>query len=231
MKQNILSPSQCDAAVTDFTSFCSNEFKKFRVEFEEFKEESDRLDNFFFQKVNIQNYKALRFVVKLGLTLSHGQSSVERQLSVNNQVLDNNMQMMSIVAQKHIINHMKAIQLTPHSIDISKDLLLSVNSASTRYGIYLEEESKKKADNEAENQKAIISNNMAKLKDQCDPIKRAITMMEQDVSECMLLAESNKDLEYIVKSNALKRKCDESKKILELLEEQYSALAEKKKKL
>ena len=32
MKQNILSPSQCDAAVMDFTSFCSNEFKKFRVE-------------------------------------------------------------------------------------------------------------------------------------------------------------------------------------------------------
>ena len=54
-------------------------------------------------------------------------------------------------------------------------------------------------------------------------------MMEQDVSECMLLAESKKDLAYAVKSNALKRKCDKSKKNLELLEEQYSALAEKKK--
>ena len=81
----------------DFTSFCSSEFKKFRVEFEEFKEESDRLGNFFFQKVNIQNYKTLSFVVKLVLTLSHSQASVERQFSVNNQVLDNNMQMMSIV--------------------------------------------------------------------------------------------------------------------------------------
>ena len=48
-----MSPSQCDAAVMVFTSFCSNEFKKFRVEFKEFKEESDRSDNFFFQKVNI----------------------------------------------------------------------------------------------------------------------------------------------------------------------------------
>ena len=52
--------------------------------------------------------------------------------------------------------------------------------------IYLEEESGKKAEIEAENQNAIISNDMAKLKDQCDAIKRAIIMME--------LAESKKDL-------------------------------------
>ena len=38
MEQNVLSPSQCDAAVMDFTSFCKNESKKFRVEFEELKE-------------------------------------------------------------------------------------------------------------------------------------------------------------------------------------------------
>ena len=50
MKQNILLPSQCDATVVDFTNFCSNIFKKFRVEFEEFKEESYQLDRHFFLK-------------------------------------------------------------------------------------------------------------------------------------------------------------------------------------
>ena len=79
---------------------------------------------------------------------------------------------------------------------------------------------------EAENQKAIISNEMAKLKDQCDATKRPIIMMEQDVNECILLAESKKDKGYVVKSSALKRKCDES---LEILEEQYSVLTEKKR--
>ena len=38
--------------------------------------------------------------------------------------------------------------------------------------------------------------------------------MEQDVSEFMLLDESKKDLAYAMKSNALKGKCNESKKIL-----------------
>ena len=125
---------------------------------------------------------------------------------------------------------MKTNQLTPHPIDISKDPLLSVKGASTRYRLGLEEKSKKKADMETESQKVIISNDMAKLKDQNDAIKRAVTMMEQDVSKCILLSESKQDLSYVVKSNALKRKCDE-KKNLELLEEQYSALAEKRKKL
>ena len=100
MKQNILAPSQCDAAVMDFTSFCSNEFKKFRVEYEEFKEESDGIISFF-KKLTCGNTKARSFAVKLVLTLSYGQGSVDRQLSVNNQVLDITMQMVSIVTEKH----------------------------------------------------------------------------------------------------------------------------------
>ena len=83
--------------------------------------------------------------------------------------------------QSHEISS-SANQLTPHSVDISKDLFLSVEGASTRYRTYLEEESKKKPDIETENQKVIIYNDMKKLKDHCDAIKGAITMMEQDVS-------------------------------------------------
>ena len=59
MKQNILSSSQCDAPVMDLTSFCSNRFKTFRVEFKESKEEIDRLDNFFFQNLTYRITKLL----------------------------------------------------------------------------------------------------------------------------------------------------------------------------
>ena len=96
------------------------------------------------------------------LTFSYGQASFDIYFSVNNQVLDDNMQMMSIVVRKHIISHMKVNHLTPHSIDISKDHLLSFKDSSTRYRIHLEEEKEKMADIEAENQKAITSSDMAK---------------------------------------------------------------------
>ena len=120
--------------------------------------------------------------------------------------------MMRIVVLKYVINHVETNQPTSHSINISKNILFSVKSVFSRYRIYLEEEKEKKANTEVENQKAIKSNDMTKLKDQCDAIKRAITMMEQDVNECVLLAESRKNSAYVVRSNTLKKKCDESNK-------------------
>ena len=71
---------------------------------------------------------------------------------------------------------------------------------------------------------------MAKLKDQSDAIKRAITMMQQDMSKCILLGKSKKDLAYIKMSNALKRKCDESKKILNFWKNSIQFQPRKKKK-
>ena len=72
---------------------------------------------------------------------------------------------------------------------------------------------------------------MAKLKDQCDAIKRAITMMQQDMSKCILLDKSKKDLAYIKMSNALKRKCDESKKILNFWKNSIQFQLRKKKEI
>ena len=45
--------------------------------------------------------------------------------------------------------------------------------------------------NEADNQKA-ISSDITKLTDQCIAVKRAITIIDEDVNECMLHAEFKK---------------------------------------
>ena len=72
---------------------------------------------------------------------------------------------------------------------------------------------------------------MSTIKEQCDPIKRIIGIMEKDVSDSMDLAEKKKEWAYAMESNALKRKCEETGEKLKVLEEQYSLLAEKKRKL
>ena len=68
--------------------FCNSEFKMFNLEFGKFKEASERLDDFFFQKVSILNCNSVNFVEKLVLTFSHGQTPVERKFGGNNYVLD-----------------------------------------------------------------------------------------------------------------------------------------------
>ena len=103
------------------------------MEFKESKEEIDQFDNFFFQNVTYRITKLLVLLSNWSILWGHGQTFIEKQFSVSNQVLDNNMQMMSIVAQKHIVNQMKANQLTSHSTDTNKDLLLSSKGASARY--------------------------------------------------------------------------------------------------
>ena len=88
---NIMEPSRCDKALSEFNSFCDNDRKTISDKFAEFDESSCRLDEFYFEKIGIQKYGELSFVIRLILTLSHGQASVERGFSINNAILEINM--------------------------------------------------------------------------------------------------------------------------------------------
>lgn len=52
--------------------------------------------------------------------------------------------------------------------------------------------------------------------------------MEEGIGESMQLAESKQDLPYVIKSHAFKRKFNESKADLRVLENKYSDLEKKK---
>ena len=84
LSAKILSAFDCEEALSEFSTFYGKEFKKYCSTFEDFKEKEHRLDDFWFQQVKVYNYEKLSFVVKLILTLSHGQASVELEFSVNN---------------------------------------------------------------------------------------------------------------------------------------------------
>ena len=221
----------------EFTSFIDNELKKHKAKVEEFNENHDRLDYFYFNQVSANNYADLSFdlsfVIKVVLTLSYSQASTERQFSVNNTALDNNMKEESIVTRKHIIDHFgskKLKKLMPYSIEINKDLYSSVKGASARYREHLEQKKSETVTSQKVKENENISNDMLKLKKQCDVIKQTKDIMEKDTGESMRLAESEQDQLYMIKSNALKRKCDENKADLRVLVNQDSDLEKKKRK-
>ena len=82
-------------------------------------------------------------VVKLLLVLSHGQASVERGFSVYKENEIENLKEQSLVAQRLICDHVKAVDGLLN-IDISKPLLLYAGMARQRYDKYLEDEGEKK---------------------------------------------------------------------------------------
>ena len=65
---NIMEPSRCDKALSEFNSFCESDRKTISEKFVEFDESSCRLDEFYFEKIGIEKYGELSFVIRLILT-------------------------------------------------------------------------------------------------------------------------------------------------------------------
>ena len=78
-------------ATNDFKSFLAEDLSNDAAKFQSFSAVRDRLEHFYFSTIQILKYQEFSFVLKLLLTLSRGQVSVERGFSLNNNILKTNM--------------------------------------------------------------------------------------------------------------------------------------------
>ena len=125
MKLNILAANHCDHALTQFQEFLQSECKSDLFRLKSFNRKEYRLDELFFSCLGIKNYKDLSYVVKIILTLSHGQASVERGFSINKSLVKVNMKEETIVAKKINRDYMLPNSLKPYTVEISNKLILS----------------------------------------------------------------------------------------------------------
>ena len=101
--------------------------------FKSFSMESNRVDTFYFDRLADEaDLKELWKVVKLLLTLSHGQATVERSFSSNKGVMVENLAQYSLVAQRVICDHVRSVGGVLN-VAFSKALLLSAASVRQRY--------------------------------------------------------------------------------------------------
>ena len=70
---------------------------------------------------------------------------------------------------------------------------------------------------------------MLKLKAKCDQMQRAIDIIEKEFVDCIEKAEARDDMSLVIKGNGLKRKREQTKGDLKLLQDEYEKLDEKKK--
>ena len=110
-----------------FLGFIDYYLKVNIVKFESVSANDTNLDDFYFRFIGIEKYKGLSFLVKIVLTLSHGQASVECSFSLNKSVLNLSISEDSIVAKKAIRGHMLSNGLEPQSIVISNELVQFVS--------------------------------------------------------------------------------------------------------
>ena len=101
--------------------------------FPAFNKKEHRLDEFFFSTVKVQNHKNLALILKIVLTLSHGQAAVQRGFSVSKAVLDVNMQENSLIARKLIRDHMSSSNRKPHCMEVPNPMIRAYTSARDKY--------------------------------------------------------------------------------------------------
>ena len=137
---NYMIASKFDSAIFQFCDFLDNVVKKNNDEFHNFNKATDRLDVFYFRNSVLKSKKAkkLDFVSKLIFTVSHGNASAERGLSVNNLIWGNNMIAETINAHRFIKDYVIANELFPHIFEINNDLILSLKKVRGRYQQELE---------------------------------------------------------------------------------------------
>ena len=78
--------------------------------------------------LGIEKYKELSFLVKIVLTLSHLQASVEPSFSLNKSVLNHNISEESILAKNAIRDHMLSDGLETQSVVILNELVWCIIS-------------------------------------------------------------------------------------------------------
>ena len=115
-----------------------------------------------------------------------------------------------------------------HTIEINKDLFNSVKSARSKLAREEKNQHQKKTD--LQNQKALISKNEKHIKEKCDSLKKAISIIESEFVECIKQAEVENNMTLVIKGNGLKRKSGETKQDVSNFKKKLSELNEKKRK-
>ena len=102
---------------------------------EHFDASNDRLDDFFIPLLS--THAELRDLVKIVLTISHGNARVESGFSINEDTLKDNMKERTLVAYRIVYDVIN--QGCIDNVVVSKEMIKEVDSAHKRYIQYLEE--------------------------------------------------------------------------------------------
>ena len=113
-----------------FSELCGLAQTKYKKLFADFDRTDQNLD-VFYSKILAGDGKqaALWKVVRMSLTLYHGQASVESRFSINKELLIENMEEETIVAQRIVFDAVRLSDMDVTKIDISQKMMACVSQA------------------------------------------------------------------------------------------------------
>ena len=144
IKHKLFQAQVCDKIMQQFLEFVGHDLKLLTDLFQSYKREETSLDEFYFEKTDIRSFKELASLLKVILTVSHGQAAAERGFSINNSLSIVNIFEKSLVCKKLVKDHLLSNQQEAHTVPITNQLIRSVATARQKYKESLEEERNRK---------------------------------------------------------------------------------------
>ena len=124
-----------------------------------------------------------------------------------------------------------ANNLAPHSIEISRELVQCVKGAHAKYLMYLEEEKRQNALSETQKNAEELSTDIKRKTDARNDSIEQIVHLDTRHGELCIKAEQKNQMKYLIEANGLKRKAEEKRSEVKIIEDDLNELNAKKKKL
>ena len=188
------------------------------------------MDKFYFDTLT-DLHPELKKLIKLILTLSHGQASIERGFNVNKFIDHVNMEENSFISRKLIIDHMKQKGLQPDRSIMKSGFIKSVKAARKRYDIYLEERRSEKEEGQKSKQKQILQCEIDQLKSYQNTLQDLCKSLDKKIVGLMEEIEKKMDLKIVSKENALKQKREKKGKEIDDLNKAIPIIEQNKQNL
>lgn len=220
-KRKLMPAADCDNALSELKLLltdCPG------ADFDRFERTKERLDSFFYSLIGTKTqYTHMWKVLKLILTLSHGQASIERGFSINKEVVVENLKEQNLVALRLVCDEMKTHDV--HETVITKELLSYARSARMKYQHYLDDQKNKKSEEEKARKRSAKTEEVKSLKKRRLEIENAIQTMTKEADNMALKAESKKDFTLLAKSNSFREKTAKMSQEVEKLKDKINKLA------
>ena len=202
---------QADSELFQFRKLIS-EAKKYHYErFVTYSFTQERLDKFFSKLLeNKEEYEQLWTTIKMLLTLSNGQAAVERGFSVSKEILNPNLQEMSLRAIRLIYSLLSTEKTKLTEFYISKELLFPCNHASNRYNMHMIEKETEKEDKVKGKESRALEEELGSVKKRKRElegiVQRLIDTADKKAKEAEKQKNANQMKALLMESNASREK-------------------------
>ena len=153
-----------DESKVQYAAFLQNIVKADKTNFQNYSTDDNKLDEFFIGYVEDHaRYNKFAEIMKIVFTLSHGQASVERGFSVSKNLLVENLQESSLIAQLRVVDYMDANCYEPYHFPMKKDLIQSVRNSYKKYSQSVAKKRKENVQKEKQKKAQPVSSEISSL--------------------------------------------------------------------